>query len=37
MLGAMLIGLGYLIPLSVIGLLVWGAVMLARRRRRAAS
>ena len=36
-LGAMLIGLGYLIPLSVIGLLVWGAVMLARRRRRATS
>ena len=32
-LGAVLIGLGYLIPLSVIGLLVWGAVMLARRRR----
>ena len=36
-LGAVVIGLGYLIPLSIIGLLVWGVVMLARRRRPAAS
>jgi hypothetical protein len=36
-LGAVVIGLGYLIPLSIILLLVWGGVMLARRRRPAAS
>jgi hypothetical protein len=35
--GAVVIGLGYLVPLSVIALLVWGVVTLARRRRPAAS
>lgn len=36
-LGAVVIGLGYLIPLGVIALIVWAAVMLARRRRPEAS
>ena len=35
--GAIVIGLGYLIPLAVIGLLVWGVVTLVRRRDRGAS
>ena len=36
-LGAVVIGLGYLIPIAIIALLVWGVVMLVRRRRPAAS
>jgi hypothetical protein len=36
-LGAVVIGLGYLIPIGIIALLVWGVVMLVRRRRPAAS
>jgi hypothetical protein len=36
-LGAVVIGLGYLIPISVILLLIWGVIMLARRRRPATS
>lgn len=36
-LGAIVIGLGYLIPLAVIGLLVWGVVTLVRRRDRGAN
>lgn len=36
-LGAIVIGLGYMIPLTVIALLVWGVVMLVRRRDRGAS
>lgn len=35
--GAIVIGLGYLIPLAVIALLVWGVVMLVRRRDHGAS
>jgi hypothetical protein len=35
--GAVVIGLGYLIPLGVIVLLVWGVVTLVRRRDRGAS
>ncbi|MDH5313001.1 MAG: hypothetical protein OEW66_04065, partial [Actinomycetota bacterium] len=35
--GAIVIGLGYLIPLGAIALLVWGAVTLVRRRDRGAS
>lgn len=35
--GAVVIGLGYLIPLGVIALLVWGVVTLVRRRDRGAS
>ena len=35
--GAVIVGLGYLIPLAVIGLAIWGGVTLARRRRRAAN
>ena len=31
--GAVIVGLGYLIPLTVLGGLVWGAVWLFRRRR----
>ena len=36
-LGAIVIGLGYLIPLAVIALLVWGVLTLVRRRDRGAS
>ncbi len=36
-LGAIVIGLGYLIPLAVIALLVWGVIMLVRRRDRGAN
>lgn len=36
-LGAIVIGLGYMIPLAVIALLVWGVVMLVRRRDRGAN
>jgi hypothetical protein len=35
--GAIVIGLGYLIPLGVIALLVWGCVTLVRRRDRGAN
>ncbi len=35
--GAIVIGLGYLIPLAVIALIVWGVIMLVRRRDRGAS
>ncbi|CAN5803849.1 hypothetical protein BH18ACT17_BH18ACT17_13210 [soil metagenome] len=35
--GAIVIGLGYLIPLGVIALLVWGVLTLVRRRDRGAS
>jgi hypothetical protein len=35
--GAIVIGLGYLIPLAVIALLVWGVLTLVRRRDRGAS
>ena len=35
--GAVIVGLGYLIPLALIALGVWFAVTLVRRRRRAAS
>jgi Domain of unknown function (DUF4349) len=35
--GAIVIGLGYLIPLGVIALLVWGVITLVRRRDRGAS
>ena len=35
--GAIVVGLGYLIPLAVIALLVWGVVRLARRNYRGAS
>jgi hypothetical protein len=35
--GAIVIGLGYLIPLAVIALLVWGVITLVRRRDRGAS
>ena len=35
--GAIVIGLGYLIPLAVIALLVWGVLMLVRRRDRGAN
>jgi len=35
--GAVIVGLGYLIPLTIIALAVWGAVMLVRRRNRAAN
>jgi hypothetical protein len=31
--GAVIVGLGYLIPLTVLGALVWMAVWLLRRRR----
>ena len=36
-LGAIVIGLGYLIPLAVIALLVWGVLTLVRRRDRGAN
>jgi hypothetical protein len=35
--GAIVIGLGYLIPLAVVALIVWGVLMLVRRRDRGAS
>jgi Domain of unknown function (DUF4349) len=35
--GAVIVGLGYLIPVAVIGLAIWAIVTLVRRRRRAAS
>ena len=35
--GAIVIGLGYLIPLAVVALIVWGVIMLVRRRDRGAS
>lgn len=35
--GAVIVGLGYLIPLGILALAVWGVVMLVRRRDRAAS
>lgn len=35
--GAVIVGLGYLLPVMVIGLLAWGIVTLVRRRRRATS
>ncbi len=35
--GAIVIGLGYLIPLGVIALLAWGVLTLVRRRDRGAS
>ena len=35
--GAIVIGLGYLIPLAVIALLAWGVLMLVRRRDRGAN
>ena len=35
--GAIVIGLGYLIPLAVVALLAWGVLMLVRRRDRGAS
>lgn len=35
--GAVIVGLGYLIPIAVIGLGIWGLVTLVRRRRHAAS
>jgi hypothetical protein len=31
--GAVIVGLGYLIPLTVLGMIVWFAVWFARRRR----
>ena len=36
-LGAVIVGLGYLIPLALIGGAIWGVVTLVRKRRRAAS
>ena len=36
-LGAVVVGLGYLIPIGVIALIAWGVVMLVRRRDREAS
>ena len=35
--GAMIVGLGYLVPIALIGLAIWGIVTLVRRRRREAS
>ena len=35
--GAVIVGLGYLIPLALIGGAIWGVLTLVRRRRRAAS
>jgi hypothetical protein len=35
--GAVIVGLGYLVPIAAIGLAIWGIVTLVRRRRRAAS
>jgi hypothetical protein len=35
--GAVIVGLGYLVPIALIGLAIWGIVTLVRRRRRAAS
>jgi len=35
--GAVIVGLGYLVPIALIGLAIWGVVTLVRRRRRAAS
>ena len=35
--GAVIVGLGYLIPIALIGLAIWGLVTPVRRRRRAAS
>ena len=35
--GAVIVGLGYLVPIAAIGLAIWGIVKLVRRRRRAAS
>jgi hypothetical protein len=35
--GAVIVGLGYLIPLGILALAVWGVVMLVRRRDRATS
>jgi hypothetical protein len=35
--GAVIVGLGYLIPLALLGLAVWGVVTLVRRRRRETS
>jgi hypothetical protein len=34
---AVIVGLGYLVPIAAIGLAIWGIVTLVRRRRRAAS
>ena len=36
-LGAVIVGLGYLIPLALIGGAIWGVLTLVRKRRRAAS
>jgi hypothetical protein len=36
-LATMIVGIGYLVPLAVVGLAIWGVVRLARRRDRAAS
>lgn len=35
--GAVIVGLGYLVPIAAIGLAIWAIVTLVRRRRRAAS
>jgi hypothetical protein len=35
--GAVIVGLGYLVPIALIGLAIWGVVTLVRRRRREAS
>jgi hypothetical protein len=35
--GAVIVGLGYLIPIALIGFAIWGIVTLVRRRRRAAN
>ena len=35
--GAVIVGLGYLVPIALIGLAIWGVVTLVRRRRRGAS
>ena len=35
--GAVVVGLGYLIPLGAVALVAWGVVRLVRRRDRAAS
>ena len=35
--GAVIVGLGYLVPIALVALAIWGIVTLVRRRRRGAS